>query len=322
MIDSPTRDRSASAARKTSAAWAPFRQALERVLANLGEDRVLILRAKRSGRCIQFAGQGAHGMRAEVIGNAFLSDTDRLGPAQLARLDAHGWRAPTGTPEEATPELDPDGSPNPYLQLPAPVDAAALADTAVHTIVEVLEVTHPWWLEYHAFDAEAGPFEVPELGLKPSARAKDASGRIARTPTSEDILLAVLREVTGLDTLGYDEDRDVGLRFGDQPVLVRLVDDPPRIRMHSVVLDDVEPDTELLARLNELNMQPGGTRWFTDGRRVMGVIEIPAVPVVPMHVAQALHALCRCCERVIGSLAAEAVEGSDRAARGDCRTLH
>lgn len=298
MIDSPTRDRPASASRRTSSAWAPFRLALERAIGELGEDRFLILGVKRSGRCIQFAGQGAYGLRAEVVGNAYLPDADRLGPAQLAWLEANGWRAPTGTPEEATPERDPDGSPNPYIDFPEPVDAAEVADLAVLTLVEALEVEHPGGLEYRAFDADSGPFELPGLGLRTAARDADATAPIDRAPTPEDRLLAALREATGIDTLDYDEDRDVGLRYGDQPVFVRLLDRPPRVRIHAVVLGGVEVGVELLEWLNALNAQSDGVRWFVNGGRVVGVMEIPAEPVVSGHVAQALHGFCAMCEDV------------------------
>ncbi len=138
----------------------------------------------------------------------------------------------------------------------------------------------------------------------------------------ESALLAALREATGVPTLDFDEDRDVGLRFGELPVLVRLVDGPPRVRIHSVVLDDVEPDAELLARLNELNAQAGGIRWIAGGRRVVAVVEIPAAPVVAAHVAQALHGFCGTCEGLAKLLRAEFGDGASALARGASRVLH
>ena len=278
---------------------------------------------KRSGRCIQFAGQGAYGLRAEVVGNAFLSDADRLGPAQLASLASNGWQPPTGTPDEATPERDPDDSPNPYIDFAAPVDAAEVADRAVLTLIEVLEVAHPGGLEYRAFDAATGPFELPGLGLRMAARDADATAQTDHAPTPEDRLLAALREATGIDTLDYDEDRDVGLRYGDQPVFVRLLDRPPRVRIHAVVLGGVEVGVELLERLNELNARGGGVRWFVNEGRVVGAVEFPAAPLVAEQVAQALHGFCAASEGVGAALGSALGEPPERRRRSaPRRVLH
>lgn len=142
-------------------------------------------------------------------------------------------------------------------------------------------------------------------------------------PSPETLLLDALREATGVDTLDFDEDRDVGLRYATLPVLVRLVDRPPRVRIHAVVLDDVAPDLELLERLNAMNREAGGIRWIASGRRVVAVVEIPAAPVVAAHVAQALHGFCETVEAIARGMRMEFGEGAIRWARdGQVRVLH
>ena len=126
------------APRRISSAWQPFADKLAGVLANLAEDPFLVVCAKRSNRFVQFAAQGAFGMRAEAVCNRYLPATDQLQPADVAALQEMGWRVPTGLTEEATPDKDPDGSPNYFIDAPAPVSFAALSALATRTLVEAL----------------------------------------------------------------------------------------------------------------------------------------------------------------------------------------
>jgi hypothetical protein len=45
-------------------------------------------------------------------------------------LQANGWNAPTGNLNEATPEKDPNGSPNYFVDLPTSVAIANIAERA------------------------------------------------------------------------------------------------------------------------------------------------------------------------------------------------
>jgi hypothetical protein len=148
----------------------------------------------------------------------------------------------------------------------------------------------------------------------PGAPAASHDAAHAADPSAA--LLAALREATGVDTLDFDEDRDVGLRYASLPVLVRLVERPPRVRIHAIVLDDAEPGVELLARFDALNAQAGGIRWFSSGRRVVAVTEIPAAPIVAAHVAQALHGFCETVEGIARAMRLEFGEGGIRLAGG------
>jgi hypothetical protein len=116
---------------------------------------------------VQFAAQGKSGMRIETTSNSYLPKQEQLNEQQIAALIQTGWNAPTGNPDEATPELDPQGSPNYYADLPVPVPFKKLAKMTARTLSEILRVPHPGYLEYTAMKAKGEVIDLPELGLRP-----------------------------------------------------------------------------------------------------------------------------------------------------------
>lgn len=137
-----------------SVAWSPFEQKLAEALQKLEEDQFLILTVKRSNRFIQLAAQGSYGMRIETTSNSYLAKPDKLNRRQIATLIEAGWCSPTGTPAESTPENDPDGSPNFFVEFSTPVSYGAVANLTVRTLANILRVPHPGSLEYETFDAD------------------------------------------------------------------------------------------------------------------------------------------------------------------------
>lgn len=154
--------------RPVSAAWPAFHERLTETLRALTEDQFLIVSRKETNRFVQFAAGGFFGLRAEVVCNAFLHGRDRLSEEDVAMLQALGWADPTSGPS-VPPELDPDGSPNYFEEWENPVDHAEVAALAVRTLIEVLDVPHPGWLEYNALDTEGNKLLLPSLGLKRGA---------------------------------------------------------------------------------------------------------------------------------------------------------
>lgn len=104
---------------------------LAQTLTQMREDEFLVISVKRSNRFVQFAAQGAHGLRVEATSNAFLKGSDRLGLDDLAVLAALGWKSPTGSPTHSTPGNDPTGSPNYFLDFPAGSNTTQIAELAV-----------------------------------------------------------------------------------------------------------------------------------------------------------------------------------------------
>lgn len=142
--------------RRGSKNWGLFAQNLSHVLEGLEEDQFLILSSKRGNRFLQFSCQGAWGIRAEVASNHFLKGNERLSRREMAWLRTHGWNAPTGTPRQATPEKDPDGSPNYYIDFPATVSKSDIAKLVIDTLSQGLALPYPGALTYESFDSSRG----------------------------------------------------------------------------------------------------------------------------------------------------------------------
>jgi hypothetical protein len=144
--------------------WSEFGRRLVPVLAALEEDEYLIVGIKGTNRFVQFAGQGAHGMRAEAVSNFYLRGEEQVGEAQHALLLRLGWHAPTNLPDEFGHE--PTGSSNYYLDLRPPLDVPEIAALAVNTLLGPFDADHPVQLEYRSF-AECGEsIRWPTLGLR------------------------------------------------------------------------------------------------------------------------------------------------------------
>jgi len=132
---------------RISVAWPAFVERLAGVLGALEEDQYLVISVKRTNRFVQFAAQGAFGMRAETTSNDYLTGSERLSARQVLALRAAGWHGQTGSPDESTPEKDPDGSPNFFVEFASPVPFMDVAQLTVQTVAEILGVPHPGFLE-------------------------------------------------------------------------------------------------------------------------------------------------------------------------------
>jgi hypothetical protein len=112
--------------------------------------------------------------------------------------------------------------------------------------------------------------------------------------------LEAVREGSGNPELGLTPDGDVALRFGSAAVYVRVLDDPPCVRLFSPVLEGVGEDDRLdrlLGRLNQLNVEMRLARFFVTEGRVIAAAELFVAPFVAEHVKRACL--------VMGSLADE-----------------
>jgi hypothetical protein len=97
--------------------WAEFEASLATVLASLVEDQYLIVQVKHRPYFVQFAAQGAEGMRVESTSNVVVSPAFRLDQSQVDELVRLGWQRPTGTVDSSTPERDTAGSPNFFIDV-------------------------------------------------------------------------------------------------------------------------------------------------------------------------------------------------------------
>jgi hypothetical protein len=268
------------------------------VLATLEEDEFLIISVKGSNRFVQFAAQGSFGMRAETTSNTYLAESEQLDAGQIAALTQAGWSAPTGAPNASTPELDPDGSPNFFIEFPEPVPFGDVAKLAVHTLAEVLRVPHPGFLEYRGGEFAGNAIEWPALGLK-----RAVLDALDVDPTQ--MLLATMRKFTGIDDLEFDGDGDIGIRYGSVIAYLCLVGKPPHVHIYSPLVSGVDASPELLERLNEVNANLGSLHVYLRDGIIFAVSDLPATPFVPEHIAGAAQAFFQIADGIDTLLQAE-----------------
>ncbi len=275
----------ATGKRRLSVAWPEFARKLARVLARIDEDQYLILCVKNTKHFVQFAGLGSFGLRMETTSNAYLDKAQQLEERQIASLMDAGWKEPTASPQESTPENDPDGSPNFYMEFQVPVEFQTVSNMAISTLINILRVPHPGFLEYEAFDAEHNVLDLPALGLKTTTTPESFE------PDLPGILTAALEEVTGLTDLAFDEDGDIAIRCGSALVYTRLILDPLRIHLHTPILLDTEESFNLLQRVNELNLGGGLMHYGFRGGVIVGMADVYALP---FNASQVADAFTRC----------------------------
>lgn len=266
--------------------WKVFVERLQKVIRGLKEDHALIVQEKGTNRFVQFIGQGADGMRAESVSNAYLLGREKLSKVQIKSMLDLGWAAPTGAPDEATPANQPEGSPNFMRQFPKPVNAKEVASLAVMTLADVMRIPHPGFLCYEGRNVDTGDsLTWNELELK-LAEPRDNFAEAAQQ------LLQTLRAETGDESLEFDEDGDVALRYGSVMVFVRVSGGTPSVRIHAPVLLDVGKTPELLDELNELNSRVVRPTLFHVSDCVVAVADFPAAPFESRHVVRALREFC------------------------------
>ncbi len=270
-----------------SRAWAPFSKKLAIVLSQLEQKQYLIISAKSCNRYIQFACQGGEGMRVEVTSNHFLKGKNRLNRRQISWLRANGWNAPTGKLNEATPERDPHGSPNYFVDLPTSVAAGAVAHMAIEALALGLEIPNPAALAYEALEADGSTLRFEELGLK---RSIVQGGRLMEK------VLEVFRQVTGIADLEFDKDGDVLVFYRERPVYATPIENKVRL-CSPLVTDEFETPT-LLRKMNALNLELHGPRCVFHGGTVFASFDILADPFVAEYLEVGIREFSVTAERL------------------------
>jgi hypothetical protein len=133
-------------------------------------------------------------------------------------------------------------------------------------------------LSYESFDSDGGVLEFQELGLKLTPRQN--------RPVMEQVL-DVFRSVTGIADLDFDEDGDVGVRYG--AILVSAVQLENRVRLFSALVTEVAESPILLRKINQINDGVHRIRVFLHDDAVYAALDIPADPFVPAHLAGAIN---------------------------------
>lgn len=228
-----------------------------------------------------------NGLRAEAVSNGYLDDDNELTPDQEAAMEALGW----------LPPFDDEGierAQNYYQELAAPVTFVDVAALAVHTLAYVYGVAYPQDLTYIALDGNKPRGErdltFPDLGVAAFRSDEEVGGVLTDDPVFDvqEHLLDALRE-TDPDVPPWDNDGLITLRFGSAPVSLRVVGDPPIIRICSPVLADVTESVHLLRELNDINAQITFARLFlTSDGTIIVAGELHGLPFVAKHLLSTL----------------------------------
>lgn len=233
-------------------------------------------------------------MRAEVTSNHFLKGDDRLTRQQMAWLSANGWNAPTGKAAQATPENDPDGSPNYYIDFPTSASASDIVRVAIETLIYGLALPYPGALSYESFDSTGGALEFQDLGLKPAVPQD--------VPLMEQVV-SVFRSVTGIEDLVFDDNDELRVCYGAIVISAFPVDN--RLRLFSVLVTEVAETPTLLRKLNQINDGDHRIRLFCNEDAVFAALDLPSDPFVPAHLVSAINEFSEMAEGLAIVLSAE-----------------
>jgi hypothetical protein len=170
--------------------WRRFERTLTDALSDLDDDEYLILSMRFGSRFVQFAGQGAEGMRVESVSNHYLDDEEALTGGEQDLLLAMGWHPPTYDPE-AVVKHPAEGSPNYFRELEAPVRFWSVAELAIRTLRLVHRIETPDQLEYQAFNRVGESIRFPSLRIWRTRRTKasddSSEGRLALVSCADTV---------------------------------------------------------------------------------------------------------------------------------------
>jgi len=283
--------------------WTTFAHKLATMLAKLNQDEFLCLSVRDSDRYVRFSCEWKFGMRVDTTCNAFLDEQEHLDEQQIASLLAAGWNAPTLTPDDLLPDdltsddwfpdEDTDTCPNYFVDLNSPIAFDTVSDLTVHTFAHILRVPSPKRLEYYAYNEEDEPIEFPELGL-PLAAPEDDGDQLELS----QLLLETIRDTVGIADVEYDEDGDIGVRYRSALSFVRLTHDGLFVGIFAQLLTDVRENPAIYARLNEINSDEIMLRVFYKDGVIYAVADLPALPFVGSHVAEAFGYFCDAADRL------------------------
>lgn len=286
--------------------WEAFEHRLAAALGTL-DDECVVVSEKGGNRFVQFSAQPSLGLRAEVVSNAYLEAGEQLRDEQLAAVSALGWSSPKGTPEEATPEKQPQRSPNFFRDFPRPVPCEEVARMAVRTLADVLGIADPSHLEYRAFDAAGHPLYLPALRLAdalPPLPKKPAPAPPAFERLRNQVRDGVLRLIHD-DSLDFDADSEIPVRLDNAVGYVRVLDKPLGVRVYSVLAPRVGGSESLLRRIHEINVKLSIGRLVLSNGTVYGSVDILVPPFVAAHLIPAFAVLDALAGRLGNELRAE-----------------
>ena len=288
-----------------SSSWPGFGDALAGALAHLTDDQYLILQLKDRPWFVQFAVQGMHAIRAEFVANQYLQPSDLIPEIDLLRAAELGWQTPTGRPKESTPEADPDGSPNHFVDLSGPTSASRAATLAVDTLVEVMHVPHPQRLRYRSFTIDGDTILLPSLELSVIAPPRRRPAAPWHPADDNELIAAidhVLRHSYGEQDVRRGDNGAWVFMLGEQPIDVRVGGRPSAVSVAAPIGFAHATLEAQLSMINDLNLDQLGVVWVggPDGLAVR--VDIPSDRFTPDELRNAIRVVRSRADRLIDDL--------------------
>ncbi|CAM2813236.1 YbjN domain-containing protein [Prescottella defluvii] len=276
--------------------WTRFQSRLADHLAAMQNDDILILDWIEETTVdgftpwVQFLAWDDEYVRSEVSSNAYLAPQHALSPESEARLCALGWARPTRLPDE---EPD-DGSPAFFVDKEQRW-ADQLAAMTVTTLREVWSVPHPSFLNPEILgtlaDTDLLGIDTPDIPDHPLSVPSVIDETTAVAPRDPKELRDLISRTVD-QALGFvpqiDDDGDVVLTLGTQPVFVIAHPDQPLVRLWIPLLREVVGRTRTAENICDLTAQWPGIRFVLDEDRLNASIDISGNPFVPRHLVDAL----------------------------------
>jgi len=287
---------------KRTDSWTSFEAHLAEVLKALEDGQYLILSHPKTHYFLQFVAQTRGAPRAEAVSNHYIAPRRKLDPGQELRLIELGWQAPTHAPD--ADDAMPEGSPNWFQDLEAPVDWATIARMAGLTLREVYQVRSPRDLVYSGFETGAGALVFPTLGITREKKQPARNG-VIRVEWREELRRAVeqaLIPVLDCFAIRRLENGDLLTQTPRAMVTVRALEDPFLLLLSADLLHEVEPGPEVLESLNRRNAALVVGRLFHSDGRVVLDHTLSAEPFVAEQLIQALIQMHELVERLAPEL--------------------
>lgn len=272
-------------------AWDEFTRRLDEVLSVMDATADLTISvashskdAQRSG--IRFTMLTPTRITAYVTGSAGGEPT----PGEADRLASLGWSAPDETATQFHAVVDQE-------------ESGALARLATDTLADVFGVLHPVFLEPDQL-AEILKGESTWAPLSPRPLGRDETPvRTGSQAELDQLTDEVLRRRFGHPPL-RNEQGDVAIRVGSTMVFLRSTSDAAELLLFSPLVHDVSGRSRACEVLNDLNVESRFGRFSLHRDRVFVQLSVPAQPLVPAHLHQALRAVSQIADGIDDELAA------------------
>jgi hypothetical protein len=118
----------------------------------------------------------------------------------------------------------------------------------------------------------------------------------AATQTLERVK-EVMKEVLGIEEIILDDDGDIPVRCGDVAVYVRVLDDPPVVRIFSPAVTGLESSAGIHQALNDINAKNAFVKVYSSDDTVIFSAELVAEPAPKEQLAVVFHLVATAAEK-------------------------